>query len=195
MKIDVRFRGVEASNALREHVRRRLIRLRERWRGHARDGRDRVEIVVADGRRLRRYGTPSTLNQVATLSLPDARTIIIQPWETKMLGVIEKSIQKSDIGVNPVNDGKVIRLVIPQLTEERRKELVKKTKKMAEDAKVAIRNIRRESNEAIKKAEKDKTITEDELLKGEQEIQKITDDFIKRVDDAFLHKEKEIMEV
>lgn len=155
----------------------------------------RASLALLDDVRVDYYGTPSTLNQVATLSLPDARTIIIQPWETKMLGVIEKSIQKSDIGVNPVNDGKVIRLVIPQLTEERRKELVKKTKKMAEDAKVAIRNIRRESNEALKKAEKDKTITEDELLKGEQEIQKTTDDFIKRVDDAFLHKEKEIMEV
>ena len=155
----------------------------------------RASLALLDDVRVDYYGTPSPVNQVATLSLPDARTILIQPWESKMLGVIEKALQKSDIGVNPVNDGKVIRLVIPQLTEERRKELVKKTKKMAEDAKVAIRNIRRESNEALKKAEKDKAITEDELLKGEQEIQKTTDDFIKRVDDAFLHKEKEIMEV
>ena len=155
----------------------------------------RASLALLDDVRLDYYGTPSPVNQVATLALPDARTILIQPWEAKMLGVIEKALQKSDLGVNPVNDGKVIRLVIPQLTEERRKELVKKTKKMAEDAKVAIRNVRRESNDTLKKAEKDKSITEDELLKSEQEIQKITDDFIKRVDEAFLHKEKEIMEV
>jgi ribosome recycling factor len=155
----------------------------------------RASLALLDDVRVDYYGTPSPLNQVATLALPDARTITITPWESKQLGAIEKAIQKSDLGINPVNDGKLIRLVIPQLTEDRRKELVKKAKKMAEDVKVTVRNIRRDANEALKKAEKDKAITEDELLKGEQEVQKTTDDFIKRIDEAFHHKEKEIMEV
>lgn len=155
----------------------------------------RASLSLLDDVMVDYYGTPSPLNQVATLALPDARTITIQPWETKMLGVIEKSLQKSDLGVNPVNDGKIIRLVMPQLTEERRKELAKRAKKMAEDSKVAIRNVRRDSNEALKKAEKDKSITEDDLKKSEQDIQKVTDDYIKRVDEALAHKEKEIMEV
>jgi ribosome recycling factor len=155
----------------------------------------RASLALLDDVRVDYYGTPSPVNQVATLALPDARTILVQPWETKMLGPIEKAIQKSDLGINPVNDGKSIRLVIPPLTEERRKELVKKAKKMAEESKVSVRNVRRESNEALKKAEKDKKITEDELVKGEQEVQKATDDFIKRIDDALVHKEQEIMEV
>src|SRR3990172_13272374 len=113
----------------------------------------RASLSLLDDVRVDYYGTPSTLNQVATLALPDARTITIQPWETKVLAGIEKAIQKSDLGINPVNDGKLIRLVIPPLTEERRRELAKKAKKMAEDAKVGVRNIRRESNEYIKKAE------------------------------------------
>jgi ribosome recycling factor len=112
-----------------------------------------------------------------------------------MIGPIEKAIQKSDLGINPVNDGKLIRLSIPPLTEERRKELAKKAKKMSEDSKVAIRNIRRDANDRLRKAEKDKELTEDELKKGEQEIQKLTDEFIKKVDDTLAHKEKEIMEV
>jgi len=155
----------------------------------------RASLALLDDVRVDYYGTPSPLSQIATLSLPDARTITVQPWETKMVGPIEKAIQKSDLGINPMNDGRVIRLVIPQLTEERRKELVKKAKKMSEEAKVAIRNHRRDSNEVLKKAEKEKTITEDDLLKGEHEIQKLTDDFIKKVDDVLAHKEKEIMEV
>ena len=155
----------------------------------------RASLSLLDDIKVDYYGTPSTLSQVATLSLPDGRTIAIAPWESKMIGPIEKAIQKSDIGINPVNDGKLIRLVIPQLTEERRKELVKRAKKMAEDSKVAVRNIRRDTNEALKKAEKDKTITEDDLKKGEEEAQKMTDDIIKRIDEAFSHKEKEIMEV
>jgi len=155
----------------------------------------RASLALLDDVRVDYYGTPSTLSQVATLALPDARTITVAPWESKMVGPIEKAIQKSDLGVNPVNDGRVIRLVMPQLTEDRRKDLVKKAKKMAEESKVAIRNLRRESNEALKKAEKEKEITEDELLKGEQEVQKLTDDFIKKVDDALAHKDKEIMEV
>ena len=155
----------------------------------------RASLSLIDDVRVDYYGTPSSLSQVATLSLPDARTIAIQPWETKMVGPIEKAIQKADLGINPVNDGRIIRLVIPQLTEDRRKELVKKAKKMSEESKVAIRNLRRDSNDVLKKAEKDKTITEDELTKGEHEIQKLTDDFIKKVDESLAHKEKEIMEV
>ncbi len=155
----------------------------------------RASLSLLDDVKVDYYGTPSTLSQVATLSLPDARTIAIASWESKMLPVIEKAIQKSDIGINPVNDGKVLRLIVPPLTEERRKELVKKAKKMAEDSKVIIRNIRRDANEALKKAERDKKITEDDLKKSEQEVQKMTDDFIHRLDEALAHKEKEIMEV
>jgi len=155
----------------------------------------RASLSIVDDVTVDYYGTPTPLNQVATLSLPDGRTIAIQPWEAKMVGVIEKAIQKSDIGINPMNDGKMIRLNIPPLTEERRKELVKKAKAMGEDAKVAIRNIRRESNDSLRKAQKDKDITEDELKKGEQEVQKITDEFVTRVDEVFKHKEEEIMEV
>ena len=144
----------------------------------------RASMSLVDDVMVDYYGTPTPLNQVATLSVPDSRTITIQPWETKMLGPIEKAILKSDIGVTPTNDGKIIRLVIPPLTEDRRKELVKKCKKMAEDAKVAVRNIRRDANDALKKVEKDKAITEDELKKSEEETQKMTDEFIKRIDDG-----------
>lgn len=154
-----------------------------------------ASLSLLDDVKVDYYGTMSPINQVATLSLPDGRTIAVQPWESKMIGPIERALLKSDLGINPVNDGKLIRLNIPPLTEERRKEMVKKAKKMAEDAKVGIRNIRRESNETLKKAQKDKTITEDDLKRGEQDIQKITDDFIKKVDDVFAHKEKEVMEV
>lgn len=154
-----------------------------------------ASLSLLDDVKVDYYGTMSPLSQVATLSIPDGRTITIQPWESKMIGPIERSILKSDIGINPVNDGKLIRLNIPQLTEDRRKELVKKAKKMSEDAKVGIRNIRRDANEALKKAQKEKAITEDDLKKGEQDIQKITDDFIKKVDEVLAHKEKEVMEV
>ncbi|MHB8174340.1 MAG: ribosome recycling factor [Nitrospirota bacterium] len=155
----------------------------------------RASLSLLDDVKVDYYGTPSPISQVATLSLPDARTIVIAPWESKMLSVIDKAIQKSDVGINPVNDGKILRLIVPPLTEERRKELVKKARKMAEDSKVIIRNIRRDSNEALKKAEKEKKITEDDLTRSEQEVQKMTDDFIKRLDEALAHKEKEIMEV
>jgi len=155
----------------------------------------RASLSLLDMVRVDYYGTPSPISQVATLAIPDAKTITIQPWEAKMVGPIEKAIQKSEIGINPVNDGRIIRLVMQPLTEERRKELVKKAKKMTEDAKVVIRNVRRESNEGLKKAEKDKKITEDELTKGEQEVQKMTDDYIKKMDEMLAHKDKEIMEV
>jgi ribosome recycling factor len=135
------------------------------------------------------------VNQVAAISIPDARMIMIQPWEKNMLGPIEKAIQASDLGLNPINDGNVIRLPIPPLSEERRKDLFKHCKKISEDNKVAIRNIRRDSNEQLKESEKNKKITQDEDKKGQDEIQKLTDKYIKLVDDLLLLKEKEIMEL
>ena len=141
------------------------------------------------------YGTPTPVNQVAKVSVPEARMIMIQPWEKTMLHEIEKAIMKSELGLSPNSDGTAIRLSIPQLTRERRKELVKTVSKKAEEAKVAIRNIRRDANEHIKKLEKDKEITEDESKKGQEKFQKIVDGFIKTVDTLKEAKEKEIMEV
>ncbi|WP_297964199.1 ribosome recycling factor [uncultured Anaerovibrio sp.] len=141
------------------------------------------------------YGTPTPVNQVAKVSVPEPRMIMIQPWEKTMLHEIEKAIMKSELGLSPNSDGTAIRLSIPQLTQERRKELVKTVSKKAEEAKVAIRNIRRDANEHIKKLEKDKEITEDESKKGQEKFQKIVDSFIKTVDTLKEAKEKEIMEV
>lgn len=155
----------------------------------------RASLSVLDGITVEYYGTPTPLNQVATLSVPESRLIVIQPWEAKILPDIEKGIMKSDLGLTPTNDGKVIRLAFPPLTEERRKELVKVAKKMAEDAKVAIRNVRREGNDFLKEMEKEKEISEDDLKRGQEEIQKITDSYISKIDETLAHKEKEIMEV
>ena len=141
------------------------------------------------------YGSPTPVNQVANVSAPEPRLITINPWEKKMLGEIEKAILKSDLGLNPNNDGSVIRLEIPQLTEERRKELSKKVSKIGEDAKVVIRNIRRDANDAIKKLEKKKEITEDESKEGQDKIQKLTDKKIKVIDELKTKKEKEVMAV
>lgn len=141
------------------------------------------------------YGTPTPINQVASLSIPEPKMILIQPWEVKMLQTIEKAILKSELGITPNNDGKVIRLILPELTAERRQELAKFAKKKCEEAKVAIRNIRREYNDALKKMEKNKEISEDELKRSQEEIQKITDKFIDEADKILANKEKEIMEV
>lgn len=141
------------------------------------------------------YGSPTPVNQVATVKVPEPRMITIQPYEVNMLSEIEKAIMKSDLGLNPNNDGKIIRLSIPQLTQERRLELAKTTHKKAEEAKVATRNIRRDANDAVKKLEKDKLITEDELKKGQEDVQKLTDKYIKEIDSVMAAKEKEIMEV
>ncbi|MGI6452087.1 MAG: ribosome recycling factor [Syntrophomonadaceae bacterium] len=141
------------------------------------------------------YGSVTPLNQLANITVPEARLLVIQPWDKTLIPEIEKAIMKSDLGINPSNDGNVIRLAIPQLTEERRKELVKVVKKRAEEAKVAIRNIRRDSNDSLKQCEKEKTISEDESKKGTDEIQKLTDKYIKEVDKVLQSKEKEIMEV
>lgn len=141
------------------------------------------------------YGTPTTINQVAGISVPEARLIVIQPWDASVLKEIEKAILASDIGINPNNDGKVIRLAFPELNEERRKELAKDVRKMAEDAKVAVRSIRREGMDTAKQEQKDGEMTEDELKQAENEIQKITDKSIDEIDKILETKEKEIMSV
>ncbi len=155
----------------------------------------RASLSVLDTITVDYYGVPTPLSQVASLAVPESRLIVIQPWESKILPDIEKAIMKSDLGLMPTNDGKLIRLAFPPLTEERRKELVKVAKRVAEEAKVAIRNIRRDGNDFIKELEKEKEISEDDFKKGQEEVQKITDSYISKVDDILSHKEKEIMEV
>jgi len=155
----------------------------------------RASLGILDGIKVDYYGTLTPLNQVATLGIPDPRVITIQPWEQKMIGEIERAIMKSDLGLTPVNDGKTIKLSIPPLTEERRKQLVKVVRKKAEEARVAIRNIRRDIIEEIKKGEKDKKFSEDESRRMQEEIQKITNSFIEKIDQILQQKEKEIMEV
>ena len=141
------------------------------------------------------YGTPTPINQVAGISVPEARLIVIQPWDGSILKEIEKEILKSDIGINPNNDGKVIRLSFPELTEERRKEIVKDIRKMAEEAKVAVRSIRRDAIDEAKKAQKDSEISEDELKSAEDNIQQLTDKYVAKVDEILGTKEKEVMSI
>lgn len=141
------------------------------------------------------YGAPTPLNQMANISAPEARLIVVQPWDKNSIGDIEKAIMKSDLGVNPSNDGNVIRIAIPQLTQERRKDLARVARKRAEEAKVAVRNLRRDANDMVKAAEKDKMISEDESKKGVDSIQKLTDRYIKDIDTVLGAKEKDIMEV
>lgn len=155
----------------------------------------RANLGLLDGITVDYYGTPSPLNQVANLSVPEPRMIVIGPWDKSMIGAIEKAILQSDLGLAPNNDGSVIRLNIPQLTEERRKELVKIVHKKAEGAKVAVRNIRRDGNDAIKKEEKAKTITEDDCKDALEEIQELTDKKIKVIDELRDKKEEEVLSV
>ncbi|MBN1823620.1 MAG: ribosome recycling factor [Endomicrobiales bacterium] len=155
----------------------------------------RANTALVENLKVESYGTVMPINQLAGLGIPDARTIEIKPWDHSQLQNIEKAIQKSELGLTPMNDGKLIRLSLPKLTEERRKEIIKITHKMAEDFKVAIRNERRQIIESIKQAEKDKKITEDDRKKGEAELQKLTDSYIKKIDDVLALKEKEVMEV
>ncbi|MDQ7835297.1 MAG: ribosome recycling factor [Humidesulfovibrio sp.] len=149
-----------------------------------------IEPIMADY-----YGTPTPVSQIASLSVPDARTITIQPWDKAAFGAVEKAILKSDLGLNPVNDGKMIRISMPPLTEDRRKDLVKVAKKFTEESKVAARNVRRDLNELLKKLQKDKEITEDEQHRLTDEVQKLTDETIKKCDEVFAAKEKEILEL
>ncbi len=157
----------------------------------------RASLGILEGIMVDYYGAPTPLSQVANLAVPDPRQITIQPWEPKMLGEIEKAILKSDVGLTPSNDGKIIRLNIPPLTEERRQQIVKHAKKLAEDGRVAVRNVRRDINDEIKKKGKDKDahVSEDETKKLQDEIQKSTDSYIKKIDELLAHKEKEIMTV
>jgi ribosome recycling factor len=153
----------------------------------------RASVALLEGIKVDCYGTTMPLPQVASLAAPESRLLTVQPWDPAVLADIEKAILKSDLGLNPVNDGKLIRLPIPALTTERRKELVKMVKKMAEEAKVALRNIRREANEDLKEMKKEKLLPEDDAHRGTEEVQKVTDDFIKKVDVQAAEKEKEIM--
>ena len=155
----------------------------------------RASTSLVDGIKADYYGTPTPISQMASVAVPDSRTITIQPWDKGGIAVVEKAILKSDLGLTPVNDGKIIRISIPPLTEERRKELVKVSRKYGEEAKVAVRNVRRDANDSLKKLEKDKTITEDEQKKAEADVQKLTDKFVGEVDKKCAAKEKEIMEI
>ena len=157
----------------------------------------RASTALLDPIRVDYYGNPTPISQMASVSTPDARTLVIQPWEASQLKEIEKAITKADLGIQPVNDGKLIRLTMPTPTEERRKQLVKQVGKMAEDARVAVRNVRREANDKLKAMVKDKKapITEDEERRGHDQIQKTTDKFIGRVDELLKKKEQEIMSI
>lgn len=155
----------------------------------------RASSAILDGIKVDYYGTPTVLSQVAAISVPEPRLLVIQPWEVNLLKEIEVTIQKSDIGLNPMNDGKVIRLKMPELTEERRKDLVKVVKKIAEEARVAVRLSRKDANDAVKALEKNKKATEDEAKKFSDQIQKVTDEFSAKVDQMGTVKEKEIMTV
>ncbi len=153
----------------------------------------RANAKVLDRITVEYYGSETPLNGVATISTPDARTLVIQPWDTKLLKDIQKAIQVSDLGINPQNDGRVIRLVFPQLTEERRKELVKQVRKLSEEGKVAMRNIRRDGMDYVKKLKKNSEITEDDQKKAEKDLQDLLDKMIKKADAALAAKEKELM--
>src|SRR3954452_11245445 len=155
----------------------------------------RASLAILDHIRVDYYGTPTPLNQLANLHVPEPSLITIQPWDVSQIGPIEKAIRSSDLGLNPANDGKLIRLPIPPLTEERRKDLVKRLHHVAEDHRVAVRNIRRDGNEAVKKLLKDKKISEDEEKRAHDEIQKLTDSFMEKIDTAVKTKEKEILEI
>lgn len=168
-----------------EAYRRELTRIRT----------GRASLNLLDGIKVEAYGSPMPLNQVATLTIPESRMIVIQPWDAQQVGAIEKAIHSSDIGLNPSSDGKVIRLVIPQLTEERRKELVKQVKKISEEYRVAIRNSRRDALDTLKKAKNDKQLPEDDFFRLQDEAQKETDNFIAQIDKIMGEKEKEVMAV
>lgn len=155
----------------------------------------RAQVSMLDNIRVNYYGNPSPLSQVASISTPDAKSFLIAPWEASILKDIEQAIIKSELGMAPMSDGKVIRLKVPDLTEERRKDLAKQVKKIAEEARVAVRMARRDANDEVKKLQKDKAISEDEAKKAETEVQKVTDDFIKKVDQVADEKEKSILTI
>jgi ribosome recycling factor len=178
-------------NELRDRMDKAVETLESEYK-RLRTGRASTSLV--DGLKVDYYGSPTPLGQLATLTIPDSRTIMIQPWDTSVVGDIEKAIQKSELGLNPMNDGKAIRISIPPLTSERRRDLVKVVKKKSEESKVAVRNIRRDINEKIKDLKKDKKVSEDEQFRAQDEIQKITDDYVKKIDSVYGAKEKEVLE-
>ncbi|MFH2056505.1 MAG: ribosome recycling factor [bacterium] len=155
----------------------------------------KASVQMLDGIRVDYYGTMTPLNQIASVSSPEAHLLVVQPWDKEAVDGIVKALQTSDLGLNPQVDGQIIRLPIPALTEERRKDLVKIVKKMAEEAKVAVRNIRRDANEALKKLEKSKEVSEDQHADGEEEVQTLTNDYIDKIDASALDKENEVMQV
>jgi ribosome recycling factor len=155
----------------------------------------RASLSLLDGIKVEYYGVPTPLNQVATLSVPESRLIVISPWDNSVIGSIEKAIQKSDLGLMPTNDGKLIRISIPQLTEERRKELVKVVKRLAEECKINLRNVRRDANDQLKTLKKDNDISEDEFFLYQGEVQEVTNKYIEKTDTILASKEKEIMEI
>ena len=155
----------------------------------------RANAAVLDQIRVDYYGTPTPINQIASIASPDPRTLTIQPWDGSTMKLIEKAIQQSDLGINPQNDGRIIRLLFPQLTEERRKELIKQIRKYGEESKTAIRNIRRDAMEDFKAQKKKSEITEDDQKNAEKDIQKLTDDYVKQIDQLVEKKEKELSEI
>lgn len=185
MIADVKKHAREGMDKAVEALRRDLSRVRT----------GRASVSILDDLRIDYYGTPTPLNQIGTLAVPEPRLITIQPWEKKLIPDIEKAILKSDLGLNPSSDGSVVRLAFPALTEERRKEMAKQVRKMGEEGKIAVRNARRDANEAIKKLLKDKAVSEDDEKRGEKEIQELTDDFVARIDKIVADKEKELMEI
>ena len=168
-----------------ESLRRDLARLRT----------GRANLAILDGIKVNYYGTPSALNQVASLSIPEPRQIIIQPWDQSVVGDIEKAIIASDLGLHPQNQGKILRIILPELTEERRRELAKVVKKRNEEAKVALRHHRKEAMDFLKEMEKEKEITEDEMHRGQKKVQEIVDEYSERTDEIAGAKEKEILEI
>lgn len=154
----------------------------------------RASLSILDGIRVDYYGTLTPLNQMASLSVPESRLILIQPWDVSMIKEVEKAILKSDLGLTPSSDGKVIRIAIPPLTEERRKQIVKVVHKMCEEHKIGVRNIRRDANDLIKSLKKDGEISEDDAFKGQDEVQKITDEYVKLIEGIYAEKEKEVLE-
>jgi len=179
-------------DSIEEKMKKTLANLKD---GFASLRTGRASAALFDKIRVDYYGEKSPLNQVANISIPEARLIVIQPWDKNLIGEIEKSIRSSDLSLNPSNDGKVIRIAVPPLTSERRKELVKVAKNQAEQSRVAIRNIRREGNDDLKKMLKDAAITEDDESKGSADLQKLTDGYIEKINQILEEKEKEIMEV
>jgi ribosome recycling factor len=184
MKDEILSECRQSMNKTIEALRKDLVRIRT----------GRASTALLDGVKVSCYDTQMPLDQVASLSVPESRLITIKPWDQSIIGEIEKSIQKSELGLTPMNDGKIIRIPIPPLTESRRKELVKVAKKTAEEGKIAIRNHRRESNELLKELKNEKEISEDDFFRAQEEVQNITDEYIKKVDQITAEKEKEIME-